>query len=144
MVERILITIHHTDVKSSEWAINSACSICTRENCDAVICVPKKQDAHTIALNEFIRAERIKQMQKGIPLVVNNVKFWLESIGTLKRSGRDRVIIALYTPLADMKKLEESGCKAIIYVPWMPNDGDQWRSQWDPRLIPSDQGPVHK
>ncbi len=140
MPERILITIYHHDVNSSKLAISSACSICVRENCDAVICVPSRQQATTIALNEVIPEQTIQQMLKGVPLVLNNVKFWLESIGTLKRSGRKGVIIALYTPLAKMKTIEETGCTAIIYVPWMQKESDQWRSQWEPKLIPPDQG----
>jgi hypothetical protein len=136
MPERILITVDHHDVSSIKWALNSAYPICLGENCEAVICVPNKQQATAIALNEVIPVTTIKHMLKGAPLVLNNVKYWLESIGTLKRSGRKGVIIALYTPLADMKKIEELGCQAIIFVPWLPREGEQWRSQWNPTLIP--------
>ena len=138
MPERFLVTIDHHDVNSTRLALGTANALCLRKKWDAVICVPNKQQAPDIALNEVIPKEKIKRMLKGEPLVLNGVKFWLESIGTLKRSRPKGVIIALYIPLGDMKKVEETGCKAIVYLPWMPDERDRWRDQWNPEVLPPD------
>lgn len=137
VLERFLITLHHGDARSTAHAIATAYSVCQREECDAVICVPNKEQAHVIALNEVIPEETLKRMRKGEPFLYQGVKFWLESLGTLKRSGRSGALIALYTPLQSMKLFEEAGWKAIIYLPWMPEEGVRWKAQWGPELVPA-------
>jgi hypothetical protein len=136
MPERILITIHHHDSNSLRLAIGSAFAICQREHCDAVLCVPSKQHAVNIAREDVLPKAAIQQMLKGTPMVMSNIRLWLESIGTLEKSGRRGAIIALYTPLKDMKIIDEMDCKAIIFLPWSKDEGEQWRSQWNPTLVP--------
>jgi hypothetical protein len=136
MPERILFTASLDDKNSPRLAIDVACGICEQKKCDLVICTPYR-DSMCFSLEGIYLDEAMGRLFSRKPVVQGKVKVSVESLRTLKKFGQPRVIVALEHRVSDMPKIDAIPCDMIVYVPGTPSDYEQWRSQWNPELIPS-------
>jgi hypothetical protein len=128
------IIFPHDEVNVGAAAIDWALSTCESAKCDLMICTPFRDQVYS-SLDDIFSQQSIGRMARRQSVIEGNVNVLRESIRTLKPSGWNGVILALYHGATEMKKIDKIPCEAIVYVPCTPTDYEQWRSQWEPRLI---------
>jgi hypothetical protein len=139
MPARCLINIYESEVLRITLALGAARGVCEREKCDAIFCVPTKKLASDLLPDEVIPKAEIRKMLKGQYVLLGKAKLGVESIQTVSTHRQHGVIIAVNLSEEMMEKIDGiTSCKGIIFVPWKREDGDQWRSRWNPVVIPVD------
>lgn len=94
---------------------------------------PARNNLDSIVVGEFLGEAVSKKLMKGnqVPLGDHGIVLEHESVTTALKKRTLKVAVAFYISGNDVKKLDARPLDALIYVPWMAEDGVAWATKWD-------------
>ncbi|HKU54867.1 MAG TPA: hypothetical protein VJP60_05850 [Rhizomicrobium sp.] len=126
-------------------AFQGIVDICALKGISRVtLVVPQKGGWERTILAEFLGEARAKALLKGqaIP-VINGVTMILESAQTFQGNASQGLVVGAHISDKAMAKIDDSwDAQAILYMPWVPAEGQAWQAIWKPETIgPSTSAP---
>ena len=121
-------------------AIEGITALCEKYDGDALVCVPVLKHADTTFLSDVWPEEQIKKLAQGKSLhITDKHKVSMCSPSNLSRTDvRDKVIaLGLFASPDTIEKLERRlfACRALVIVPWSPDDSARWEKTYSPKII---------
>lgn len=135
--ERFLVPAHGPDVNAVQVAVKALELLCDKHNSNGLVCVPALKHAEGTVLNRVWSEKHIKSLASGKVLKINERHgVSMCSPFTLKNHHSAPIILALFASKDMVEKVEKSwGCKALVVVPWIPEDTESWVKSYAPTVL---------
>lgn len=135
--ERFLVPAHGPDMNAIQVAVKALELLCERHNSNGLVCVPALKHAEGTVLNRVWSEKYIKSLASGNALKINeHFRVSMCSPFTLKNHHTAPVILALFASKDMIEKVEKvEACKALLVVPWIPEDSASWVKSYAPTVL---------
>jgi len=142
---RYIVESHGADYDALETAFREAfreavqiCSEMCIENITLV--VQRKKSLPDTVVGRFVGRllgeDASKALFKGkSKRLANKVNLSLESLRTFDKYGQHGFLLAIHLSGDDMDKIDSADAKAILYLPWLEDEGKEWISIWNPTVL---------
>jgi aspartyl-tRNA synthetase len=99
--------------------------------------VPKKGGWEHTKIANFLGEAVAKALTKGQSVkVVDGVTMALDSAQTFRATAGQGLLIGPHISIKDMAKLDDAwGAQAIVYLPWIDAEAQEWKANWHPQTI---------
>lgn len=135
--ERFLVPSHGPDISAVAIGVEALTVLCEKYNSNGLILVPALKHAPNTVLNRVWPERQVKLLASG-----NTLKFSdshsvsICSPLTLKNHSSSPLILALFASEGMIEKAEKAwGCKALVIVPWIPEDAGPWVKRYAPKTL---------
>jgi hypothetical protein len=135
--ERFLVPAYGADVNAVQVAVKALELLCEKHNSNGLVCVPALKHAEGTVLNRVWSEKHIKSLASGKVLNINEHHgVSMCSPFTLKSHHSAPIILALFASKDMVEKVENSsGCKALVVLPWIPEDTESWAKSYAPTVL---------
>jgi hypothetical protein len=137
MKNRFLIPAVGPNVVAVQKAVVALEALCEKYNSNCLVCMPALKHAENTVLNQVWSEKNIKDLCKGKTLkLANKYSVSMCSKFTLKNYQGMQVILGLFASKDMVDALEKHiGCKALLVVPWIEQDTDDWIKNFAPIVL---------
>lgn len=135
--ERFLVPTHGPDTAAVTIGIEALKILCEQYNSNGLVLVPALKHAPNTVLNQVWPERQVKLLASGETLKLNDShSVSMCSPITLKNHSSSPLILALFASEEMIEKAEKAwGCKALVVVPWIPEDAEPWVKRYTPTVL---------
>lgn len=136
MTERYLVPAYGPDQQQLGVAFLASIEAAKKHVCHITILIPTLKNAANTILKNILNERVLKQLVKGSDSQIEGVNVKLKSIRTINPHQETGVILVLWGGKEALAEADNArSAKAVIVIPWIPEDMDQWIEEWDPKVI---------
>lgn len=135
--ERFLVPSHGPDPTTVAIGVEALKVLCEKYNANGLVLVPALKHAVGTVLNQVWSEHHLKALASGKTLKLSEQHgVSMCSQATLKNHSSAPVVLALFASADMIEKAEKAwGCKALIVVPWIAADSEQWVASYEPKVL---------
>lgn len=133
MTERYLVPAHGPDEKQLGVAIVASIEVAKKHGCSLTILVPALKYAENTILDKILGERFVRDLAKGKSNALNGIPVSMCSKRTINPHAETGVILSLWGGKDSLAKTDKAQfAKAIVALPWIPEDVQQWSKRWQP------------
>ncbi len=135
--ERFIVPSYGPDVTTVEIGVEALNVLCEKYESDGLVLMPALRHATHTILNRVWSERQVKLLANGKSLKLPcGYGVSMCSPLTLKKHSSAQVILALFASKDTIEKAEKAwGCKALVVVPWIPEDAEAWVKERTPKEL---------
>lgn len=135
--ERFLVTSHGPDPTAVAIGVEALKVLCEKHNASGLVLVPALKHAANTVLNQVWSERNVKALASGKTLKLSEQHgVSMCSQATLKNHSSAPVILTLFASADMIENAEKAwGCRALIVVPWIASDSEQWATSYAPKIL---------
>lgn len=135
--ERFLVPSYGPDIAAVAIGVEALKVLCEKYNSNGLVLVPALKHAPDTVLNQIWPERLVKLLASGKTLKLSESHSVLMcSPLTLKNHSSSPLILALFASEDMIEKAEKAwGCKALVVVPWIPEDSEPWVKRYAPKVL---------
>ena len=136
-MQRYIIEDHGGNVENAKFMLSEAMRICQRDGMSRItLFVPNKGSFPSTVVGQFLGGVTKKLCKGEAVCLTENISLDLQSANKVRHICHYEMIVGVYLSLESLFKLEsEVSAKAIIFLPWMEDEGKRWLSTWDATIL---------
>ena len=136
-IPRFIVENHGASSAGVHTALVGALDLCAQFGAKQITLVmPTKGNFDGTVISEVLGKEVTKALQKSRPVNIEGVALCLESPQTLRNKMSSGVVLAAHISIKDMEIVDAThSANAILFLPWIEEEGKQWLSTWMPKVI---------
>jgi hypothetical protein len=137
MTARFLIENNGPDEANLKMMLREVLQFATTNNsCKVTLIVPSKGDFQYSFMGQFLGEIASKMLCKGAAVELQQgLTMELTIPKQVSSHGPYDIVIALYLSQRDFNALDSiRAAKAIVYLPWLEEEGRSWLSIWSPTI----------
>lgn len=136
MTERYLVPSYGPDVKALSVALLAATTAAGKHQCSITLCVPAMKYAEDSVLDKVLAENFIKNLVKGKACTLDGHPVQMKSTQNINPFSERGILVGLWSSKKMLAKLDKANqAKAIIALPWIEEDTEQWAKKWSPTVL---------
>lgn len=135
--ERFLVPAHGPDPTAVAIGVDALKVLCEKHKTNSIVLVPALKHAADTVLNQVLSERHVQELARGKTLKLSEQHgVSMCSQATLKNHTSAPVVLALFASAGMIERAEKAwGCKALIVVPWIAADSEQWVTSYAPMIL---------
>ena len=136
-MQRYLIENHGPNEANVSFMFRESLRICQRDGLSRItLCVPSKREFPTTIVGQML-GDAVKKLCQGQTIILpENVSLDLVCASKSQNFYGYDLIVAVYLSLDALYKFDtDMSAKAILFLPWMENEGKQWLAIRNPTIL---------
>lgn len=136
-MQRYIIENHGGNVANAKFMLSEAMRICQRDGMSRItLFVPNKGSFPSTVVGQFLGGVTKKLCKGEAVCLTENISLDLQSANKVRHICHYEMIVGVYLSLESLFKLEsEVAAKAIIFLPWMEDEGKRWLATRNPTVL---------
>lgn len=136
-MQRYLIENHGPNEANVSFMFRESLRICQRDGLSRItLCVPSKREFPTTIVGQML-GDAVKKLCQGQTVILpENVSLDLVCASKSQNFYGYDLIVAVYLSLDALYKFDtDMSAKAILFLPWMEEEGKQWLATRNPTIL---------
>ena len=135
--DRFLVPAHGPDATAVAVGVEALSLLCEKHSTSGLVLMPALKHASGTVLGKVWPEKNVEALSKGKTLKLSSGhSVSMCSPLTLKNHSSAQVILALFASKDMIEKAEGAwACKALVVVPWIPEDVEFWVKQNSPTVL---------
>ena len=135
-MDRYLVPAHGPDEEQLAVALIGAIEASKKHSCGLTIMVPALKYAEYTILERIIGEKFVRNLRKGNTGNIEGVSVKMVSKRTINPFSEYGVILSLWGGKEALDKVDKAkSAKAIVALPWIPEDVKTWEAKWNPVVL---------
>lgn len=136
-MQRYIIENHGGNVENAKFMFSEAMRICQRDGMSRItLFVPNKGSFPDTLVGQLLGGVATKLCRGESFLIAENILLDLQGANKVRHICHYEMIVGVYLSLESLFRLESAlSAKAIIFLPWMEDEGKRWLSTWGATIL---------